>query len=90
MRPPRGSAKAPGFASENAHILQVIDTVRAATQERGIYMMDLGFDRAELLYPLLARKLNFVVRRVGAPQMIGRYDARRADEIGRTCVMRCA
>ena len=84
------SAEAPDFVSENAQILQVVDTVRKPTQGRGIYVMDRGFDRAELLHPLLDRKLRFIVRLVGDRHLIGRRGAQRASEIGRTCAMRYA
>jgi len=84
------SAEAPDFVSENAQILQVIDTVRTPTQGRGIYVMDRGFERAELLHPLLDRRLRFIVRLVGDRHLIGRRGAQRADEIVRACTMRYA
>ena len=68
----------------------MVDTVRASTQRRGIYVMDRGFDRAELLHPLLDRKLRFIVRLVGDRHLIGRHGAQRASEMGRTCAMRYA
>ena len=84
------SAAAPDFVSENAQILQVIDTIRAPTQNRGIYVMDRGFDCGELLHPLLDRKLRFIVRLVGDRHLIVRGGAQRANELGCRCAMRYA
>lgn len=84
------SAEAPDFVSENAQILQVIDTIRTPTRGRGIYVMDRGFDRAELLHSLLDRELRFFVRPVGDRHLIGRRGAQRARDMGQTCVMRYA
>lgn len=56
------SAKAPDFGSENIQLLEVIDTIRTATQGRGIYVMDRGGDRIHLFEPLLARSLRFIIR----------------------------
>jgi hypothetical protein len=59
------SAEAPDFVSENEEILQVVDTIREATQGRGIYVMDRGGDRIRLFEPLLERGLRFIVRMTG-------------------------
>lgn len=59
------SADAPDFESENVELLEVVDTIREATQGRGIYVIDRGGDRIRLFEPLLERKLRFIVRMVG-------------------------
>ena len=43
----------------------MIDTVRRRTQKRGIYVMDRGGDRAELLQSASGHELRFIVRLVG-------------------------
>lgn len=64
------SAEAPDFTSENDELLGVVDTIREATQGRGIYVIDRGGDRIRLFEPLLDRKLRFIVRMVGDRHLI--------------------
>ena len=47
------SHKAPDFESENTQILNAIDTLGAAVNGRGIWVMDRGGDRENLLKPFL-------------------------------------
>ena len=56
------SAAAPDFVSENHQLLAVIDTVRAATSGRGIYVIDRGGDRIKLFNPFLDRQIRFIAR----------------------------
>ena len=44
----------------NHQILEVIDTVRAATDGRGVYVIDRGGDRMKLFGPFLDRKMHLV------------------------------
>jgi len=81
------SADAPDFDSENTQLLQVIDTIRAATQGRGIYVMDRGGDRIKLFNPLLDRGLRFIVRLTGDRELIYRQRTVLAEQIGRDCPM---
>jgi hypothetical protein len=84
------SAEAPDFISENAQLLEVIDTIRGPTQGRGIYVMDRGGDRMKLFNPLLDRKLRFIFRLVGDRHLVWRGRERAAAEIGRDCAMHFA
>ncbi|MGB2968139.1 MAG: hypothetical protein WBD14_12100 [Phycisphaerae bacterium] len=59
------SCAAEGFESENAVLLRAIERVSQATGGRGIWAMDRGGDRREILIPLLDRRLRFVVRSQG-------------------------
>jgi hypothetical protein len=59
------SCAAEGFESENAVLLRAIERVSQATGGRGLWAMDRGGDRRELLIPLLDRRLRFVVRSQG-------------------------
>jgi hypothetical protein len=84
------SADAPDFVSENHQLLEVIDTVRAATGGRGIYVMDRGGDRIKLFNPFLDRKMRFIARLVGDRDLIFRGQRRETLELARGCSMRYA
>jgi hypothetical protein len=84
------SAQAPDFESENAQLLQVIDTIRGPTRGRGIYVMDRGGDRICLFEPLLERSLRFIIRLTGTRDLVFRGRLRSAVELAATCPMRFA
>lgn len=79
------SQNAPDFKSENDEILQCIDTVSRATDQRGIWVMDRGGDRIKLFKPLIQRDLDFIFRLVGNRDLI--WNGRRllAEKIARSC-----
>jgi hypothetical protein len=79
------SADAPGFESENAEILRAVDTVRAATKQRGIWVMDRGGDRHKLIRPFLDRAMQFVVRQRGDRHLAFRGRNRPAPDIAQGC-----
>ena len=81
------SAEAPDFGSENTQLLQLIDTIRGATNNRGVYVIDRGGDRMKLFSPLLARGLRFIVRLVGNRYLRYGGEATSADEIAQACPM---
>lgn len=84
------SAEAPDFGSENAQILAVIDTVRAAVGDRGVYVMDRGGDRINLFKPFLDRKMRFIIRLVGDRDLKFRGRLRKAEDLARGCPVRYA
>ena len=84
------SAEAPDFVSENHQLLEVIDTVRAAVGERGIYVMDRGGDRIKLFNPFLDRKIRFIARLVGDRDLLFRGQPRHALDLARGCSLRYA
>jgi len=59
------SMRAKDFLSENDELLSAIDHVRAHTRGRGIWAVDRGGDRRNLLEPLLERGERFVIRARG-------------------------
>ena len=59
------SVEAPQFISENEEILRAVDRVSEAVEKRGIWVIDRGGDRMELLQGLLDRRLRFLIRLVG-------------------------
>ena len=79
------SAQAPDFVSENAELLAVIGTLQKELQGRGIYVMDRGGDRGELLNHLLDNGLRFIVRLVGERDLRFANRYRSAEELARDC-----
>ena len=59
------SCSAEHFQSENAEMLRAIERVSQATDRRGIWTIDRGGDRREILKPLIDNQLRFVVRQDG-------------------------
>jgi hypothetical protein len=51
--------------SENAEILQYFQRIHTATEGRGTWVLDRGFDRRELLVPMLKAEMAFIVRQRG-------------------------
>jgi len=79
------SAEAPGFESENHEILRVVDTVLAATKERGIWVMDRGGDRGKLIKPFLEREMRFILRLVGNRNLVARGREVLAERLAEGC-----
>jgi hypothetical protein len=79
------SADAPGFESENAEILRAVDTVRAATKRRGIWVIDRGGDRHKLIRPFLDRVMQFIIRQRGDRHLVFRGRNRPALDIAQGC-----
>lgn len=84
------SAQAPDFESENTQLLAIIDTIAAATDHRGVYVLDRGGDRMRLYEPLLARGLRFIIRLRGDRHVVVRGRSRLAAEVARGVRMRYA
>lgn len=84
------SAEAPDFESENAQLLQIVDTIRGPTAGRGIYVMDRGGDRIKLFEPLLSRGLRFIVRLTGDRDLVFRGRLRAARDVAKDCPLRYA
>jgi hypothetical protein len=81
------SAEAPKFKSENAEILSAVDAVRAATKERGVWVMDRGGDRHKLFRPFLDRAMRFIVRQRGKLHLVFRGRKRPTIDIALGCPM---
>ena len=79
------SALAPEFQSENEEILRAVDGVRKWTNGRGIWVMDRGGDRENLLHPFLQRQMRFIVRLVGNRDLLFRQRKRAALQIAQRC-----
>ncbi len=79
------SSIAPGHVSENDEILGVMDMVSEAVKNRGIWVLDRGGDRRNLLEPMLERKYRFLVRLVGNRTLIWNRQGMLASEIAKGC-----
>jgi hypothetical protein len=80
------SAEAKEFRSENAEILAAVDSVRSHTRGRGIWALDRGADRREVLEPLLERRERFVIRSTGKRFVIDRRRPKGSvAEVGGRC-----
>jgi hypothetical protein len=64
------SAQAPDFVSENDEILRSVDMISEHIGHLGIWVMDRGGDRSNLIEPLLDRKKRFLIRLVGDRHLI--------------------
>ena len=59
------SAESPEFISENRELLTVMEGVATATQKRGLWVIDRGGDRRNLIVPMLKRQYRFLIRLIG-------------------------
>jgi len=79
------SAQAPDFVSENEEILNAVDAVRAHVGNRGIWVMDRGGDRANLMEPLLDRGARFLIRQTGQRHLVFNRKLLSAAEVANGC-----
>ena len=59
------SAESPEFVSENDEILAVVDMVSEAEYKRGLWVIDRGADRKNLIMPMLKKRCRFLIRLIG-------------------------
>jgi hypothetical protein len=81
------SQNAPDFVSENEEILQAVRCVRTRTQERGIWVMDRGGDRNELMIPLLEDTRRFLIRLRGDRHLVYHGHRVSALDLAASCRM---
>jgi hypothetical protein len=67
------SVEAKDFTSEKAEVPAAVDLIGAPTRGRGIWAMDRGGDRKNLLEPLLDRGARFVIRSTGKRTVTDRH-----------------
>ena len=79
------STVAPNHESENREILDTIDTVSNAVNGRGIWVIDRGGDRRNIIVPLLEKRRRFLLRLVGNRHLIKAGRPALAGDIARTC-----
>jgi len=64
------SQKSPDFLSENIEIINAIDQVGKAIDNKGIWIIDRGGDRGALYESFIANKRNFIIRLVGSRDLL--------------------
>ena len=79
------SSLAPGHVSENEEILDVMDMVTGSVKKRGLWVIDRGGDRRNLLEPMLNREYRFLIRLIGNRNLIWDRQAVLASEIAKSC-----
>jgi hypothetical protein len=79
------SAEAPGFVSENHEILTVVDMVAGAVRKRGLWVIDRGGDRKNLMVPMLKRQLRFLIRLIGNRNLFWAGKEMLAYDIAKDC-----
>jgi len=77
------SQDARGFKSENKQILKAIAIVNSYTKGKGIYVIDRGGDRKELIKSMLFNDLRFIIRiKQDRLYLLGNNRKKQAEEIG--------
>jgi hypothetical protein len=79
------SEVSPEWRGENRVMLEVVDTVSRHTGKRGIWVLDRGGDRGEILRPLLKRGLHFLIRLRGDRHLIHQGMAQPVLDLASTC-----
>lgn len=79
------SAEAPDFISENDELLRCVDTICSYVEQRGIWVMDRGGDRGDLIRPFLDRPIRFLIRLVGDRHLIFAGKPQLARDLARGC-----
>jgi len=79
------SAEAPEFVSENDEILTVVDNVAGATKKRGLWVIDRGGDRRNLIVPMLKGQGHFLIRMIGNRNLLWAGKEMLASEIAKDC-----
>ena len=75
----------PEWRGENRVMLEVVDTVSRHTGKRGIWVLDRGGDRGEILRPLLKRELQFLIRLRGDRHLLHRGIAQPVLDLASSC-----
>jgi hypothetical protein len=79
------SAEAPEFVSENREILTVVDMVAGSTNKRGLWVIDRGGDRRNLIVPMLKGQRRFLIRMIGNRNLLWAGKEMLASEIAKDC-----
>ena len=81
------SQEDPDFRSENAEVRKAISSVSKHTEKRGIWVLDRGGDRREIIHHLLGNKLRFIIRLKVDHHLVYRGNKRSALEQASRCPM---
>lgn len=79
------SSEAPGHVSENEEMLDAMEMVAGAVKGRGIWVIDRGGDRRNLLEPMLERGYRFLIRLMGNRHLMLGKSKVLASDIAKDC-----
>jgi len=79
------SANAPEFESENVEMLAAVDAVGKQVHGRGIWVIDRGGDRKEVIVPLANDGARFIIRLRGDRDLVCGTTRASALELARDC-----
>ena len=79
------STEAPGFTSENKEWMTVVDAVSGAVSKRGVWVMDRGGDRKEIVLGMLDRGLRFLIRMRGDRHIVAGRSIMNVAEAAASC-----
>lgn len=79
------SAEAPGFVSENHELLTVMEGVAGATKRRGLWVIDRGGDRRNLIVPMLKKQHRFLIRLIGNRHLVWAGKEVLASDLAKDC-----
>ncbi len=81
------SQAGPDFTSENAEVRKAISFVSRHTEKQGIWVLDRGGDRREIIHHLLSNQLRFIIRLKVDRHLVYRGQKRSAYEQALSCPM---
>jgi hypothetical protein len=79
------SQRAPDFVSENAEIMGAMASVSAATDGRGVWVIDRGGDRRILYDDLIAKRRSFIIRQKGDRLLLWGMQCRLTTDLAEDC-----
>jgi hypothetical protein len=79
------SADAPGFDSENIEMLTAMEAVCEHSKAVGIWVIDRGGDRREIIEPMLNARRRFIIRLQGARHLVCANRTMLAVDIAHGC-----
>jgi hypothetical protein len=75
----------PEWMGENQLMLEMIDTVPHLTGKRGIWVLDRGSDRGEILRPFLKEEVHSLIRLLGDRHLIHRGGGGAVLDLASSC-----
>ena len=81
------SQTGPDFISENSEVRKAISFVSGHTDKRGIWVLDRGGDRREIIHHLLGNQLQFILRSKGDRHLVYRGKRQSIRDLALECPM---
>ena len=64
------SQQAPDFISENTEVLDAINHISQHVGTKGIWILDRGLDRLQIMAPLIEKNHQFIIRQIGNRRLL--------------------